>query len=53
MWATIVSNEKRGTESKNGNGEAVASAFVGQFYPLQGYYLFRKNWTTTAVESQS
>ncbi|WP_331698018.1 hypothetical protein [Paenibacillus sp. IITD108] len=30
------------------NGEAAASAFVGQFYPLQGLF-HQKNGTTTAV----
>jgi len=44
----LISNEKGGTESKNGNGEASASAFVGQFYPLQGSFV-QKNWTTTAA----
>jgi len=44
----LISNEKGGTESKNGNGEAVASAFVGQFYPLHVLFI-QKKWTTTAV----
>ncbi|MEF2247585.1 hypothetical protein [Paenibacillus sp. IITD108] len=48
----LTSKKKGETESKNGNGEAVASAFVGQFYPLQGLF-HQKNWTTTAVGIQS
>ncbi|MGI2298080.1 hypothetical protein ACRRU2_27865 [Paenibacillus sp. GXUN7292] len=40
--------KERGTKSKIGNGEAAASAFVGQFYPMQGLF-HQKNWTTTAV----
>ncbi|WP_432501264.1 hypothetical protein [Paenibacillus sp. GXUN7292] len=48
MWATIGKQKERGTKSKIGNGEAAASAFVGQFYRLQGLF-HQKNWTTTAV----
>ncbi|MEF2247026.1 hypothetical protein [Paenibacillus sp. IITD108] len=36
MRATIGKQKERGTKSKIGNGEAVASAFVDQFYPMQG-----------------
>ncbi|MEF2245905.1 hypothetical protein [Paenibacillus sp. IITD108] len=48
MWAAISKQKERGTKSKIGNGEAAASAFVGQFIPLKGLF-HPKNWTTTAV----
>ncbi|MEF2245932.1 hypothetical protein [Paenibacillus sp. IITD108] len=48
MLARLASKKKGERRARFGNGEARASAFVGQFYPLQGLF-HQKNWTTTVV----